>query len=74
MEENPHYILSGHSEKQWNRLEALKGRDLSRGVFLYVEGPRRIWLKKLPQHYFTLRAMAGDELLQKIDRHVEGEG
>lgn len=61
------YVLSGHSVQQCKRLVTLKDNDLSRGMFLYVEGPHRIWLKKLAQFYFTLRISGAEELLTELD-------
>ena len=61
------FIYSCHSALQWKRLATLGDKDLSRGVFLHVEGPHRLWLKKVPQFYFSLRLFGGDKLVTEVD-------
>ena len=42
----------------------MESEGISANAFLHVEGPQRIWLKKVKQHYYTLRVM--DE--QSVDK------
>jgi len=53
-EEDCNYLVSCYSDKQWRRLDALKDKDLSRGVFLHVEGPRRYWCSSSKLGYSVL--------------------
>ncbi len=42
----------------------MESEGISANSFLHVEGPQRIWLKKVKQYYYTLRVM--DE--QSVDK------
>ena len=55
------FVIGGNSLKQLQLLERLEGEGLSEGTFLHVEGPHRLWLKKMRQYYFTIRLSEAKE-------------
>lgn len=67
-------IICGNSVKQLQHLEDLGHEDLSSTTLLHVEGPHRLWIKKKPQHYFTLRISEGKEVLSKAGGDLSNEG
>lgn len=52
------YLLTSSTQAQVSHLDALK--DLS-GALLYVEGPHRLWMKAVLQHYYSLRLLLRKE-------------
>lgn len=68
------FIISGNSSKQLKLLERLECEGLSDDVFLHVEGPHRLWLKKARQYYFTLRLSEGSEELSHSIGQTIDEG
>lgn len=57
------FIIAGNSELQVKLLDQLERVGLSPSALLHVEGPHRIWLKRVPQFYFSLR-VSGDSKQQ----------
>jgi hypothetical protein len=50
----------------------LESEGHSKDIFLHVEGPRRLWLKKAKQYYFTLRlSEAKEELSYSIGQTID---
>ena len=56
-------MICGNSDKQLKLLDCLNVEGSSQDLLLHVEGPHRLWLKKMKQYYFTLRLSEGRSVL-----------